>query len=119
GRLGGEGLQDLDDLGGEHAGPAPRHDETSDGALLVEQRDRQDRARPRLEQRAAQPALVGAFGRDVRDLQGLARHRHLANGAFAIAITAWSAKVWRSAISSSVKPPGSRRFTPIDPSASS
>jgi hypothetical protein len=37
---------------------------------------------------------------------------------FSIAITAWSAKVWRSAISSSVKPPASRRDTAITPIAS-
>ena len=64
-------------------GVRPAHDEAPDDALLVEQRDREQRARPRLEQRAAQPALVGAFRRDVRDLDRLPRHRHLADGAFA------------------------------------
>ena len=48
----------------------------------MEQWDREHGARPRLEQRAAEPALVGTFRRDVRDLQRLPRHRHLADGAF-------------------------------------
>ena len=37
---------------------------------------------------------------------------------FSIAMTAWSAKVCSSAISSSVNPPGSRRVTAIAPTAS-
>jgi hypothetical protein len=38
---------------------------------------------------------------------------------FSMAMTAWSAKVWRSAISSLLNPPASRRATAIAPSASS
>ena len=38
---------------------------------------------PASQQRPPQPTLVGAFRRDVRDLERLPRHRHLADGAFA------------------------------------
>src|SRR4029453_13462778 len=38
---------------------------------------------------------------------------------FSIAMTAWSAKVWSSEISSALKPPGSRRATEIAPIDSS
>ena len=54
-------------------------------ARLMEQRDGEHGARPCLEHRSPQSALVGACRRDVRDLDRLPRDRHLADAAFASA----------------------------------
>ena len=47
------------------------------------QRDREGRACPRLEHGTSDPALVGTLGRDVRDLDRLARDSHLPDGTLA------------------------------------
>jgi hypothetical protein len=82
GGLRGEGPEELDDFGGERAERAASDHEPSDETFLVEQRNGEHRARAGREHGAADPAVVGALRGDVRDLDRLPSHRHLADGAF-------------------------------------
>ena len=65
-------------------GVSPSHDEPTDRCAPRGASGTASTARvPASEQGPAQPALVGAFRRDVRDLDRLSRHRQLADSAFA------------------------------------
>ena len=72
GRLGGEGLEQLDNLRRELPGRPPIDDEPADDVVLAQHRHRQQGPIARAQQRVAQTAPVDALLRDVRDLDRLA-----------------------------------------------
>ena len=83
-RLGGEGPQQLDHLRRELAGRVSVHDEAADEVILAEQGHREHGPRARADEDVAEPAVVGALDRDVRDLGGLVGDRHAPGGALAL-----------------------------------
>jgi hypothetical protein len=84
GRLGGEGLEQVDRLRRELAGGLPGHGEPADEVLLTEQGDGQERPRPGAQQDLAERAPVGPFLGDIGDLDRLATRRHAPQDAFTL-----------------------------------
>src|SRR6266446_7211336 len=73
-RLAGEGHQQLDVLRWKRPRALSAHDEAADDLILPDQRHREKRAVPGLDQDVAQAVLVGPLGGDVGDLSGRACH---------------------------------------------
>jgi hypothetical protein len=82
--LGGEGLQELDDLRRELTRDLAADDEPADEPVLPEQRHREQRAIPLAREDLAQRTVVRRLRQDVGDLDGLERLREAADGALAL-----------------------------------
>src|SRR5262245_22544475 len=82
-RLGGEGLEHLDDFDRELAGTATSHCETAKDSPLAQQRKRKQCTCAGAQDGFAEPTFVRTRGRHVRDLYRLAGHRYSSQQALA------------------------------------
>ena len=85
GRLGGEGLEQLDDLRRERARRFPVDREPADQLVFAQQRDGEERAVPVPKEDVAAGPAIGILRGDVGDLDRLARHGHAPLDALAFA----------------------------------
>ena len=83
--LGGEGLQELDDLRREGARRLLADREPADQLVFAQHRDGEQGAGPRAEEDVAEGPVIGVRRRDVGNLDRLARHRHAALDALTFA----------------------------------
>ena len=84
-RLGGEGLEQLDDLRRERAGRLPVDREPADQLVFAQHRDGEQRAGARAEEDVAEGPAIGILYGDVGNLDRLARHRHASLDALTLA----------------------------------
>ena len=82
GRLGCEGLEQLDDLGREISGRVLVDGQPADEVVFAQERNGQERSGPDPQQHVAEWAVVRALLGDVGDLDRLARHGHASGDAF-------------------------------------
>src|SRR4030095_16907579 len=84
-RLGGEGLEEPDDLRRELTGRLSVDVEPADQMALAKQRHAQERSAARPQQNIAKRSIIGAGRGDVGDLNRLAGHGHAPGDTFATA----------------------------------
>ena len=84
GRLGREGLQQVDDVWAEGPCGLPVYHEPADDPVLPQERDGQERANARAQQDILQSSVIGPLGRDIGDLDRLVGLGEPAHGALAL-----------------------------------